>query len=106
MRSKMAFARTAGAKKERILPPANECGGGEIENETTIHFRIKTEVKIIQSSLRVAECSLFATSFEQTVAAACQFVVDEDRDQIDRRHGFHLRLLQSGFQHAGHTAQP
>ena len=28
------------------------------------------------------------------------------RDQIDGRHGFGLRLAQSGFQHGGCTAEP
>jgi len=31
---------------------------------------------------------------------------DQTRNQIDRRHGFGLRLMQSGFQHGGDAAEP
>ncbi len=62
--------------------------------------------KLSRVLLRVAEGGLFAPAFQQSVAAAGQFVADQARDQIDRRHGFGLRLVQSGFQHGGHAAEP
>jgi hypothetical protein len=31
---------------------------------------------------------------------------NQTRDQIDGRHSFRLRLVQSGFQHGGDAAEP
>src|ERR1700691_5017994 len=87
----MAFAGAAGAEKRAVSPFSNESAGGEIEDQTPIHLRVKTEVEIIQSSLRVAEGCLFAPPLQQTVAAPGQFVRDQARDQIDGGHGFGLR---------------
>jgi len=41
---------------------------------------------------------------EQALAAAREFVADQTRDQIDRRHGFGLCLSEPDFQHLGHAA--
>ena len=56
--------------------------------------------------MRVAELGLFAPAIQQPIAPPTQFIADQTRDQIDRRHGFGLRLVESGFQHSGHTAEP
>ena len=56
--------------------------------------------------MRVAKGGLFAPAFQQAVAAPGEFVGDQTRDQIDGRHGFGLRLMQTCFQHGGHAAEP
>jgi hypothetical protein len=61
---------------------------------------------VVQGLLRIAEGGLLAPSLQQAVAAPGQFVGDQARDQIDRRHGLGLRLVQACFQHGGDAAQP
>jgi hypothetical protein len=56
--------------------------------------------------LRIAEGGLFAPPFEQPLTAPGQLIGDQARDQIDGRHGFSLRVMQSGFQHGGDAAEP
>src|ERR1700691_4997004 len=87
----VALAGTAGAEKQSVLPLPDEGAGGQIEDKAAIHLRVKTEVEIIQSSLRVAEGRLFTPPLQQTVAAPGQFVRNQARDQIDGGHGFGLR---------------
>src|SRR5580704_5559008 len=102
----MALASAAGAEEQSVFPLADEGAGGQIEDHAAIHLRVKAEVEIIQSSLRVAECCLFAPPFQQPVAAPGQFVRDQARDQIDGGHRFSLSLAQSCFEHSGHATEP
>ena len=69
-------------------------------------FGLKVKSKFSRVRSRVAKVGLFAAPFEQSVAAPGQFVGDQARDQVDRRHGFGLCLAQSGFEHGGHAAEP
>jgi hypothetical protein len=48
---------------------------------------------------------LLAPAFEQSVAAAGEFIRHQAGDQIDRHHGFGLGLAQPSFQHSGHAAE-
>src|ERR1700679_4161717 len=66
----MAFAGTAGAQKQCVFPLSDEGAGGQIEDQAAIHLRVKTEVEIIQSSLRVAEGCLFTPPLQQTMGLA------------------------------------
>src|ERR1700733_4851494 len=102
----MALASAAGAEEQSVFPLSDEGAGGQIEDQAAIHLRVKTEVEIIQSSLRVAERCLFTPPFQQTVTPSGQFVRDQTRDQIDGCHGFGLSLAQSCFEHSGHAAEP
>ena len=56
--------------------------------------------------MRVAEGGLFAPPIQESLTAAGQLVAHQTGDQIDWRHGFGLRLSQSGFQHGGGSAKP
>ena len=80
--------------------------GGEVEDQTAIHLRIEVEVEVVERLLRIAEGGLFAPPLQQAVAAPGQLVGDQARDQIDRRHGLGLRLVQARFQHGGNAAEP
>ena len=102
----VTLARTAGAEKEGVFPLAEEGAGGQVEDQTTIHFRIEGEVEVVQRLVGVAERSLFAPPVEQPLAAPTQLVGDQARDQIDRRHRFGLGLSQAGFQYSGDAAEP
>src|SRR5271170_8105739 len=88
----VALAGTAGAEEQRVFALSDEGAGGQIEDQAAIHLRVKTEVEIIQSSLRVAERCLLTPPFQQTVTAPGQFVRDQARDQVDGSHGFGLSL--------------
>ena len=102
----VTLARAAGTEKQRIFPLADEGARGQVEDQAAIHLRIEGEVEVVQRLVRIAEGGLFAPALQQPVAAPGEFVGDQTRDQIDRRHGFGLRLAQSGFQHGGHAAEP
>src|SRR5580693_7078518 len=79
----VTFASTSGAEEQRVFAPADECRGGQIEDQTAIHFWIEGEVEVIQSAVGVAEAGLFATAVEQAIRAAREFIGNKARDQID-----------------------
>ena len=104
--SQMTLAGAARAEKQSVFPLADESAGSQIEDQTAIHFRVEIEVELVESLLRVPELGQFAPPLEQSLAASAQLVADQTRDQIDRRHVRALGLVQSGFQHGGHTTEP
>jgi hypothetical protein len=84
----------------------NEAACCQIEDQAAIHFRIEGEVEVVQGLVWIAEAGLLAPAFQQSIAAACEFVRDQTRDQIDGRHGFGLGLAQACFQHGRDAAEP
>src|SRR5690349_4952818 len=80
----------------RIFPLADKSARGQIEDQAAVHLRVECKVEVVQSPLWVAEGRLFTPSFQQPIAPPVQLVGDQARDQIDRRHGFGLRLMQAG----------
>ncbi|HEX6496609.1 MAG TPA: hypothetical protein VF018_14060 [Acidobacteriaceae bacterium] len=102
----VALAGAARTEKQSIFPLADKGARGQIEDQATIHLRVEGEVEVVQGLLRVAEGRLFAAPLQQPIAAPVQLVGDQARDQIDRRHGFGLSLMQAGFQHGGYAAEP
>ena len=92
-------------EKERILASADEGAGGQIEDQAPVDLRVEAEVEVIESLVGIPESGLLAPPFEQAIGAAGEFIGDQARDQVDRRHGFGLSLMQPGFQHGGHAAQ-
>src|ERR1700689_3117578 len=101
----VALSRAAWAEKQGVFPLANERAGGQIEDQTAIHFGVEIEIKLVEGLMRVAELSLLAPTLEQTIAPPVQLIADQTRHQIDRRHVFALGREQSGFQHGGYAAQ-
>ena len=101
----MAFARAARPEKQRIFAPVDEGAGGQIEDQTAIHFRIEGEVEVVERPVGIAEAGVFAAPFQQPVGAPREFVGDQSGEQVDGRHGFGLRLPQAGFEHRGHAAE-
>src|SRR5664280_2940862 len=66
----------------------------------------KTRLRFIFGlKLKSKWSSVFCGS-RQAAAAPGQLVGDQARDQIDRRHGLGLRLVQARFQHGGNAAEP
>jgi hypothetical protein len=47
--SQMTLARAARAEKERVLPPADERAGGQVEDETAVDLRVEGEVEVVES---------------------------------------------------------
>ena len=78
----------------------------QVEDQAAIHLGIEVEVEVVERLLRVAEGGLLAPPLQQAVTAPGQFVGDQARDQIDRRHRLGLRLVQARFQHGGDAAEP
>jgi len=65
-----------------------------------------TMTSALYAAVDAVRRGLFAPPVEQPLAAPTQFVGDQTRDQIDRRHRLGLGLAQSGFQHGGDAAEP
>ena len=55
--------------------------------------------------MRIAKARLRATTFEQPILSALQFVVHEHRDEIERWHAFRLGVLQLGVEYIGHAGE-
>ena len=70
----MALARAAGAEKQSVFSPADEGAGGQIEDQTPVHFRIEGEVEAVERSMGVPKAGLFAAAFEQAVGAKHQLI--------------------------------
>ncbi|MDX2152162.1 MAG: hypothetical protein SFV54_15595 [Bryobacteraceae bacterium] len=89
----MALAGPAGPDKQRIISLGNEATRRQFKDKTAIHLRVEAEIESIERPVNVAEAGLLAPARQQPIAAARQFVGDETREQIDRRHGLDLRLV-------------
>jgi hypothetical protein len=76
----VTFARASGAEEQGIFAPSDECGGGQIENQTAIHFRIEGEVEVVERPVGVAEPGLFAAPVQQTVGASREFIGNQTGD--------------------------
>ena len=79
--------------------------GGQIEDQAAIHLRVEIEVEVVERLVGIAEAGLFAPPFQEPVRAPRQLVGDERGEQVDRRHGFGLRLPQTRLQHGGHATE-
>jgi hypothetical protein len=60
----VALAGSARAEKQRVFALVDECGGGQVEHQTAIHFRIEVEVEVIQSPVGIAKGGLFPAALE------------------------------------------
>jgi hypothetical protein len=60
----VAFAGSTGAEKQRVFALVDECGGGQVEHQTAIHFRIEGEVEVIESPVGIAKGGLFTAALE------------------------------------------
>jgi len=45
----MALARAARTEEERILAPADEGAGGQVEDQAAVDLRVEGEVEIVES---------------------------------------------------------
>ena len=104
--AQVTLSRPTWTQEKCIFPLADEGTGGQVKHQAAIHLRVESEVEVVQSLVRVAEGRMFAPAIQESLAAAGKLVTHQTRDQIDRRHGFGLRLAQSGFQHGGCAAEP
>ena len=103
--AKWLFPLPGGPQKQCVLAPSDPGGGGQIEDQGAVHLGIELEVEVIQVLVGVAELRLLVAPLQQPLAAAGQFVRDQDGDQVDGCHGFGLSLQQTRFQRCGHAAQ-
>jgi hypothetical protein len=63
-----------------------------IEDQPAIIFLLK-QVEVFQRGMRIAKVRFLAPTFQQPITATSQFIGNEARDQIDRRHRFGLSLM-------------
>ena len=67
-------------------------------------LKVKSKLSSVLCGSRKAACLRRRSSRRSLRRVSSS--ADQARDQIDRRHGFGLRLAQAGFQHGGHAAEP
>ena len=60
--------------KKSVLAPADEGGGRQIEDKSTVHLGIELEVESIKGLVGVAETRLLVPALQQPLAAAGQFI--------------------------------
>src|SRR5260370_26426405 len=96
----------AGAEEQGMFALAYEGSGGQVEDQTAIHFGIESKVEVVERLIGVAKTSLLAAALQQSVRAPRQFVGDQAGNQVDGCHRLGLRLAQAAFQYGGHAAQP
>ena len=102
---KVALARTGRAQKERVLALADEARGRELVDERAVDLRVEGEVEAAQRAVGVTEARLLVASGEQPVLAPLELIVDERRDEVERRHLLGLGLLQARFEDVGHAGE-
>jgi hypothetical protein len=92
----MAFASARWTKKKCIFAANDECGRRQVEDQTPVHLLVKVEIEVVERHLRIAKLRLFASPFQQSVAAASQFIGYQTGKEVDGGHRFCLGLLQAG----------
>src|SRR5579871_626782 len=102
----VALARATWPEEQCVFSPLDEGAGGEIEDEAAIHLGIEGEIEVVERLVDIAEARLFPAALQQAISAACEFVGNETREQINGGHGFGLCLPQPGFQHFGDATEP
>ena len=101
----VALAGTARSEEQCVFAPFDEGACRQIKDQTAIQLRVKREVEVVECFVGIAEGREFAAAIEEPVGASAEFVGDEGRQQIDRGHGFGLRLMEPSLQHGRHTAE-
>jgi hypothetical protein len=84
---------------------SDEGAGGQVEDQTAIHLLVEVEVEVFEAPLWVAKLGLLGPSLQQAIAATIEFVRDQAGKEVDGGHGFGLRLVETGFEHGGNTAE-
>jgi len=101
----VTFPRAGGADQQNIFTLGDETTGGEFEEQRAVHLLVEGEVKRVERAGGIAEARLDATSFEQPILSPLQLVVDEHRDQVERREPLGLGVAQPRLEHVGHAGE-
>src|ERR1039457_1673800 len=104
--SQVALAGAARPEKQSVLSAVDESAGGQVEDQAAVQLGIEGEVEVVQRLVGIAESGELAPPLQEPVRAPGEFVGDEGCQQIDRRHGFGLRLPEARLQNGGHAAEP
>src|SRR5262249_5922235 len=101
----MTLAGAGRAEEQAVLMFGDEVGRGQVEDEAAVHLLVEVEVEVIECLLGIAELGGLSATVQQTVTATVQFIGNEARDEINRRHELGLSLMQTRFQDGGHGAE-
>ena len=80
-------------QKQSIFMARHELSGGQIENQAPIHLLVEIEIEVVERFLWITELRLFSPPFQQSVAAASEFIGHQAGEEVDRRHWFRLGLV-------------
>jgi hypothetical protein len=103
--SEMTLAGAGRAEKQAVLMFGDEVGRGQVEDEAAVHLLVEVEVEVIERLLWIAELGGLSATVQQTVTATIQFIGNEARDEINRRHALGLSLMKTCFQDGGDAAE-
>jgi hypothetical protein len=93
------------AEKQRVLTAIDKGCGSQIKDKATIHLGVEGKVEGVESLVGIPKTSALAPAFQQPIGARGQLVGDQSRKQINGRHGLGLCLVQTAFEHLGHSAE-
>src|SRR5262245_29102152 len=101
----MALAGAGWAEEEAVFALTDEARGGELEDERAIHLLVEIEVKVIERALGIAETRQLVPTLEEPVLSPAEFISDERRHEIDRRHFLGLGLPEACVEDGGHARE-
>ena len=92
-------------EEEEIFALRDEAARRELEDECPVHLLVEGEVERVEGARGIAEAGLRTAPFEESILAALQFIVDEHRQQIERRQPVGLRLSEAYVEDVGHAGE-
>jgi hypothetical protein len=95
-----------GTEEEGVSVLGDPVPGGQLEDQGPVHLLVEVEVEGVQPLADVAEAGEFEPAFEEPVLATDEFVLDEARDEVDRRQLLGLRFDEAGFEGGGDAGAP
>jgi hypothetical protein len=87
----------------RVLPLGDEAAGGELEDEGPVHLLVEVELEGVEGLAGVAEARVLDPAFQQPVLAREEFVLNEGREEVDRRQRLGLGLAEPAFEPGRHA---
>jgi hypothetical protein len=82
-------------EEKDVLALGDEAGGREVVHQGAVYLLVEIEIKGVERALGIAKARELVAALEQAVLPPTEFVSDESRNEIDRRHFLSLRSSQA-----------
>ena len=81
----VTLPRAGPAEEEPVLPLGDEATGRELEDDGPVHLFVEVEIEGIERLAGIAEAGVLDPTFEESILALQQLVLDEGGEEVDRR---------------------